>query len=80
MSATITHNNYTGGVTLKPKKRSRQASYNIGDDDGDGIDEINPFHSEGSCFDSNSSSLSESAQSSASNFPQGPFPFSEKSK
>ena len=81
MNITTQQNSNNGSVVLKPKKRSRQASYNIGDYDDDKMNgEVSSLGSEDSWLFSNQSSLSESAQSSMSSFSQPSQAFTERSK
>ena len=68
-------------VVLKPTKRSRQASYSIGNYDVDEENEkFNSTESEDSWMCSNQSSSSESTQSSMSSFSQFSYASTEKSK
>lgn len=81
MNITTQQNSQNGSVVLKPKKRSRQASYGIGDYDDDKMSgEFSSLASEDSWLFSNRSSLSESTQSSMSSFSQSSQVFTERSK
>lgn len=81
MSTNNQQNFCNASVVLKPTKRSRQASYSIGNYDVDEENEkFNSTESEDSWMCSNQSSSSESTQSSMSSFSQSSYAFTEKSK